>query len=155
MPLVVILVLPCGVIGSLLVAHLTGLANDIYLQVALITTLGVTAKNAILIVEFAEKNMRDGASAFEAVCAAAELRLRPILMTSLAFGVGVVPLAISSGAGAGAQHAIGRGLIGGMLTGTLLTIFFVPMFFVLVKKVFRQDHPSLVSDLNSAQATNG
>lgn len=143
-PLVVILILPCGVIGSLLVAFLTGLANDIYLQVALITTLGVTAKNAILIVEFAEDNMRAGKAAFEAVCDAAVLRLRPILMTSLAFGVGVLPLAFSSGAGAAAQHAIGRGLIGGMLTGTLLTIFFVPLFFVLVKRVFR---PSAEADV--------
>jgi hydrophobe/amphiphile efflux-1 (HAE1) family protein len=137
-PLAVILVLPCGIFGALLVAWLTGLANDIYFQVALITTVGVTAKNAILIVEFAEENMQAGKTAFDAVREAAEQRLRPILMTSLAFGFGVLPLAFSTGAGAAAQHAIGRGVIGGMLTGTFLTIFFVPVFFMLVQRVFGQ-----------------
>jgi len=135
-PLSVLLVLPCGIVGALLMAWMFGLANDIYLQVALITTLGVTAKNAILIVEFAEQAIASGRSAFEAACEAASLRLRPILMTSLAFGVGVVPLAFSNGAGSSAQQAIGRGLIGGMLSGTLLAIFFVPVLFVLVKRLF-------------------
>jgi HAE1 family hydrophobic/amphiphilic exporter-1/multidrug efflux pump len=138
-PISVILVVPLGVIGALLAAWFTGLNNDIYLQVGLITTVGVAAKNAILIVEFAEERMRAGLSAAEAAYEAAKLRLRPILMTSLAFTFGVVPLAISSGAGAAGQNAIGRSVVGGMMTATFLAIFFVPMFFLVVKKLFRQD----------------
>ena len=135
-PISVLLVVPLGVLGALLAATLTGLNNDIYLQVGLITTIGVSAKNAILIVEFAEERMRDGLNAFEAVVEAAKLRLRPILMTSFAFVFGVLPLAISSGAGAGGQHAIGRAVVGGMLSATILAIFLVPMFFVVVLRLF-------------------
>ncbi|NLS26932.1 Multidrug efflux pump subunit AcrB [Sphingomonas sp. S2M10] len=135
-PISVILVVPLGVLGALLAAWLTGLNNDIYLQVGLITTIGVSAKNAILIVEFAEERMREGMSAFDAAIEAAKLRLRPILMTSLAFIFGVLPLAISTGAGAGGQNAIGRAVVGGMLSATVLAIFFVPMFFVVVRRVF-------------------
>ncbi|EQB29838.1 efflux RND transporter permease subunit [Sphingobium ummariense] len=138
-PIAVILVIPLGVIGALLAALLTGLNNDIYLQVGLITTVGVAAKNAILIVEFAEEKMGEGMDAGKAALEAAKLRLRPILMTSFAFIFGVLPLAISDGAGAGGQHAIGRSVVGGMLTATVLAIFFVPMFFLVVKKLFRQD----------------
>ena len=104
--------------ARLLAATLTGLNNDIYLQVGLITTIGVSAKNAILIVEFAEERMHDGMNAFDAAIAAAKLRLRPILMTSLAFIFGVLPLAIATGAGAGGQNAIGRAVVGGMLSAT-------------------------------------
>ncbi|TPG20043.1 efflux RND transporter permease subunit [Sphingomonas koreensis] len=138
-PIAVVLVVPLGVVGAVLAAKLVGLNNDIYLQVGLITTIGVSAKNAILIVEFAEEKMRDGLGAAEAAIEAAKLRLRPILMTSLAFVFGVLPLAISTGAGAGGQHAIGWAVVGGMLSATVLAIFFVPMFFFLVKRLFRQD----------------
>ena len=135
-PISVLLVVPLGVVGAVLAATLTGLNNDIYLQVGLITTIGVSAKNAILIVEFAEERMRDGMNAFDAAVAAAKLRLRPILMTSFAFIFGVFPLAISTGAGAGGQNAIGRAVVGGMLSATILAIFFVPMFFVVVRRLF-------------------
>jgi HAE1 family hydrophobic/amphiphilic exporter-1/multidrug efflux pump len=138
-PIAVLLVVPLGVIGALLSAHLTRLNNDIYFQVALITTIGVSAKNAILIVEFAEERLKMGMGAAEAALAAAKLRLRPILMTSFAFIFGVLPLAVATGAGSGGQNAIGRGVIGGMLSATVLAIFFVPVFFVVVKGVFRQD----------------
>jgi multidrug efflux pump len=135
-PISVILVVPLGIIGAVLAATLTGLNNDIYLQVGLITTIGVSAKNAILIVEFAEEKMREGMSSFDAAVEAAKLRLRPILMTSLAFVFGVFPLAIATGAGAGGQNAIGRAVVGGMLSATVLAIFFVPMFFVVVLRLF-------------------
>ena len=141
-PISVLLVVPLGVIGAVLAAYFAGTDNDIYLQVALITTVGVAAKNAILIVEFAEEKMRQGLSASQAAIEAAKLRLRPILMTSFAFIFGVLPLAISSGAGAAAQNAIGWAVVGGMLSVTLLGIFFVPLFFTLVKKLFRQDQPA-------------
>ena len=137
-PISVILVVPLGVLGALLAAWLTGLNNDIYLQVGLITTIGVSAKNAILIVEFAEERIAEGKSAFDAAVEAARLRLRPILMTSLAFVFGVLPLAISTGAGAGGQNAIGRAVVGGMLSATILAIFLVPMFFVVVLRLFGQ-----------------
>ena len=135
-PLSVILVVPLGILGAVLAAALTGLNNDIYLQVGLITTIGVSAKNAILIVEFAEERMREGMNAFDAAVEAAKLRLRPILMTSLAFVFGVLPLALTTGAGAGGQNAIGRAVVGGMLSATVLAIFFVPMFFVVVLSAF-------------------
>jgi len=135
-PVSVMLVVPLGIIGAVLAATLTGLANDIYLQVGLITTIGVSAKNAILIVEFAEEKRRDGLGPFEAAVEAAKLRLRPILMTSLAFIFGVFPLAITTGAGAGGQNAIGRAVVGGMLSATVLAIFFVPFFFALVIGLF-------------------
>jgi hydrophobe/amphiphile efflux-1 (HAE1) family protein len=140
-PIAVLLVVPLGVIGAVIAAALAGLNNDIYLQVGLITTVGVSAKNAILIVEFAEERMALGLSAAEAVLEAAKLRLRPILMTSFAFIFGVLPLALASGAGAGGQNAIGWAVVGGMFSATVLAIFFVPLFFVVVKKLFRQDRP--------------
>jgi len=137
-PISVMLVVPLGVVGALLAATLTGENNDIYLQVGLITTIGVSAKNAILIVKFAEDCMAARMSSFHAAVEAAKLRLRPILMTSFAFIIGVFPLAISTGAGAGGQNAIGRAVVGGMLSGTILAIFFVPMFFVVVLRLFGQ-----------------
>ncbi|MEO5865828.1 MAG: efflux RND transporter permease subunit, partial [Sphingomonas sp.] len=145
-PISVMLVVPLGIVGALLAATLTGLNNDIYLQVGLITTIGVAAKNAILIVEFAKEQMREGLNAFDAAIAAAKLRLRPILMTSFAFIFGVFPLAISSGAGAGGQNAIGRAVVGGMLSATILAIFFVPMFFVVVLRLFKQDGGDAAAD---------
>ena len=135
-PIGVLLVVPLGVVGALLAATLTGLNNDIYLQVGLITTIGVSAKNAILIIEFAEERVAAGMNAFDAALEAARLRLRPILMTSLAFMFGVFPLAVSTGAGAGGQNAIGRAVVGGMLTATVLGIFLIPVFFVVVSAAF-------------------
>ena len=133
-PLSVMLVVPLGVLGTLLAASLRGMPSDIYFQVGLLTIIGLSAKNAILIVEFAKELVEQGVSVFEATVSAAKMRLRPILMTSLAFGFGVLPLAISSGAGSGSQNAIGTGVLGGMLSATLLGIFFVPLFFVLVQR---------------------
>jgi multidrug efflux pump len=131
-PLSVILVIPLGVVGALAAASLRGLFNDIYFQVGLLTTIGLSAKNAILIVEFAVDAERKGASAFNAAMEAARLRLRPILMTSIAFIAGVTPLALANGAGAASQNDIGTGVIGGMLTAAILAIFFVPVFFQFV-----------------------
>ena len=131
-PLSVMLVIPLGVVGALFAAWSRGLFNDIYFQVGLLTTIGLSAKNAILIVEFAVDAERKGASAFDAAMEGARLRLRPILMTSIAFIAGVTPLALATGAGAGSQNDIGTGVIGGMITATVLAIFFVPVFFQLV-----------------------
>ncbi|HEX7685849.1 MAG TPA: efflux RND transporter permease subunit [Trinickia sp.] len=136
-PFSVIMVVPLGVIGALLAATLRGLENDVFFQVGLLTTVGLSAKNAILIVEFArELQHSEGMGPVEAAMEAARLRLRPILMTSLAFILGVLPLAISNGAGSASQHAIGTGVIGGMLTATFLAIFFIPMFFVVIRAKF-------------------
>jgi multidrug efflux pump len=136
-PSAVMLVVPLGIIGALLATLMRGLSNDVYFQVGLLTTIGLAAKNAILIVEFAKEHYEAGASLTESAIHAARQRLRPILMTSLAFILGVTPLAISSGAGSGSQNAIGTGVIGGMLTGTFLAIFFVPAFFVIMLRVFK------------------
>ncbi|MDB5457724.1 MAG: hydrophobe/amphiphile efflux family transporter, partial [Caulobacter sp.] len=136
-PLSVIMVIPLGVVGALLATTFRGLSNDIYFQVGLLTTIGLASKNAILIVEFAKDLHEGGRSLVDATLEAVRIRLRPILMTSLAFIFGVLPLAISNGAGSGSQHAIGTGVIGGMISATLLAIFFVPLFFVLVERVFK------------------
>jgi multidrug efflux pump len=136
-PIAVLLVVPLGIVGAVLAATLRGLNNDIYFQVGLLTTIGLSAKNAILIVEFAEAAERGGKTPMEAAEEAARLRLRPILMTSLAFIAGVTPLALSTGAGAGSQNDIGTGVIGGMLTATILAIFMIPLFYVLVRGWFR------------------
>ncbi|MEK2878704.1 efflux RND transporter permease subunit [Salmonella enterica subsp. enterica] len=140
-PFSVMLVVPLGVVGALLAASLRGLNNDVYFQVGLLTTIGLSAKNAILIVEFAKDLMeKEGRGLIEATLEASRMRLRPILMTSLAFILGVIPLVISRGAGSGAQNAVGTGVMGGMLTATLLAIFFVPVFFVVVKRRFNRHH---------------
>ncbi|MCJ2518155.1 multidrug efflux RND transporter permease subunit AcrB, partial [Klebsiella pneumoniae] len=132
-PFSVMLVVPLGVVGALLAATFRGLTNDVYFQVGLLTTIGLSAKNAILIVEFAKDLMeKEGKGLIEATLEAVRMRLRPILMTSLAFILGVMPLVISSGAGSGAQNAVGTGVMGGMVTATILAIFFVPVFFVVV-----------------------
>jgi len=139
-PFVVIMVVPLGVIGALLAVTLRGMESDVFFQVGVLTTIGLSAKNAILIVEFArnlQAEMKIGP--VEAALEASRLRLRPILMTSLAFGFGVLPLAISTGAGSGSQHAIGTGVIGGMLTATFLAIFMIPMFFVVVRAKFAHE----------------
>ncbi|GGC11884.1 multidrug efflux RND transporter permease subunit [Marinobacterium zhoushanense] len=131
-PFSVLLVVPLGVLGALAAATLRGLDNDVYFQVGLLTTIGLAAKNAILIVEFAKSLHEQGMELFEATVEAARMRLRPIIMTSMAFILGVTPLALSSGAGAASRQAIGTGVIGGMLSATFLAIFFVPLFYVLV-----------------------
>ncbi|CAN7701031.1 efflux RND transporter permease subunit [Aquipseudomonas alcaligenes] len=136
-PFSVMLVVPLGILGALLFTSMRGLSNDVFFQVGLLTTIGLSAKNAILIVEFAKELHEQGMSLFDAAIEACRMRLRPIIMTSLAFILGVVPMAISSGAGSGSQHAIGTGVIGGMLTATVLAIFWVPLFYVLVCSLFK------------------
>lgn len=144
-PFAVMLVVPLGIFGALLASVLRGYADDVYLQVGLLTTVGLSAKNAILIVQFAIAKMQSGEGLYDAILEAVHMRLRPILMTSLAFGFGVLPLALSHGAGSGAQNAIGTSVLGGMLAATLLGIFFVPLSFVMVRRWFKgkQAAPSL------------
>ena len=136
-PLAVILVVPLGVLGVLIGANLRGLANDVYFNVGLITIIGLSAKNAVLIIEFAKDLQAQGKGVVEAVLAAAHLRFRPILMTSLAFILGVLPLVVASGAGSAGQRAIGTGVMAGMVSATALGVFFVPIFFVLVRRLFK------------------
>ena len=136
-PLAVILVVPLGVLGVLLAVTGRGLLNDVYFQVGLITIIGLSAKNAILIIEFAKDLQAQGKSALEAALAAAHLRFRPIIMTSMAFTLGVLPLAIATGASSASQRAIGTGVMGGMIVGTALAVFFVPVFYAVVRRVFK------------------
>ena len=135
-PFAVVLVVPLGIIGALIAMNGRGLPNDVFFQVGLLTTVGLATKNAILIVEFAKEFYEKGSGLVEATLHAVRVRLRPILMTSLAFGLGVVPLAISSGVGSGSQNAIGTAVLGGMMSSTFLGIFFVPLFFVIVERIF-------------------
>jgi multidrug efflux pump len=137
-PVAVMLVVPLGLFGAVLAATLRGFYNDIYFQVGLLTTIGLSAKNAILIVQFADEAEKRGESPAEAALEAARLRLRPILMTSLAFTAGVLPLAVANGAGAASQNDIGTGVIGGVLAATTMAIFFVPLFFVEIRRLFRK-----------------
>ena len=140
-PISVLLVLPLGVIGGIIASHTRGLANDVYFQIGLLTTLGLTTKNAILIVQFAKSGLEKGMGLLEATIEGAKLRFRPIIMTSLAFGFGVLPLALTTGAGAGAQNAIGTSVLGGMVSATVLVVIFSPLFYVLVEKLFgRRKH---------------
>ncbi|MGL6122317.1 MAG: efflux RND transporter permease subunit, partial [Shewanella sp.] len=148
-PIAVVLVVPLGIIGALIAMNTRGLPNDVFFQVGLLTTVGLATKNAILIVEFAKEYYEKGSGLVEATLHAVRVRLRPILMTSLAFGLGVVPLAISSGVGSGSKNAIGTAVLGGMLSSTFLGIFFVPLFFVVVERIFakrqkkgKEDKPS-------------
>ncbi len=136
LPISVMLALPLGVIGSILASHGRGLPNDVYFQIGLLTVLGLTTKNAILIVQFAQAKVHEGMGLIQATLEGAKLRLRPIVMTSLAFGFGVLPLAMATGAGAGAQQAIGTSVLGGMFTATFLAIFFIPLFYVVVYRIF-------------------
>ena len=156
-PLAVILVVPLGVLGVLIGVNLRGLTNDVYFQIGLITIIGLSAKNAILIIEFAKDLQAQGRSALQAALEAAKLRFRPILMTSLAFTAGVVPLAIASGASSASQRAIGTGVIGGMIVGTILAVFFVPLFFVVVRSVFKgskREHEHAAEHAAKAGFTN-
>ncbi|MCA3106881.1 MAG: efflux RND transporter permease subunit, partial [Rhodocyclaceae bacterium] len=140
-PLAVILVVPLGVLGVVLAAQLRGLENDVYFKVGLITIIGLSAKNAVLIIEFAKDLHAQGRDVVDAVLEAAHLRFRPILMTSLAFILGVLPLVVASGAGSASQRAIGTGVMGGMISATVLAVFFVPLFYVVVMRLFgRRTH---------------
>jgi multidrug efflux pump len=155
-PFSVIMVVPLGILGALLAATLRGLENDVFFQVGLLTTVGLSAKNAILIVEFAQDLRHQGMGTIEAAVEAARLRLRPILMTSLAFILGVMPLAVSNGAGSASQHAIGTGVIGGMLTATFLAIFMIPMFFVVISKISKKtDEPTPGAGGSGGHGGNG
>jgi multidrug efflux pump len=153
-PFAVMLVVPLGVFGAILATLLRGLNDDVFFQVALLTTIGLSAKNAILIVEFAKANYERGMDLVEATVRAAHQRLRPILMTSLAFMLGVSPLAFSSGAGSGGQNAIGTGVIGGMFAATVLAIFFVPLFFVVMLRLFKVQ-PKSVGRTATRDSTQG
>jgi len=153
-PLAVMLVVPIGLIGTVLATSLRGLSNDVYFQVGMLTIVGLSAKNAILIVEFAKDLVAQGRDLVSATLEAVRLRLRPIIMTSLAFGLGVLPLAISRGAGSASQNAVGTGVAGGMLSATLLGVFFIPLLFVVVRRLFparpaRQPEPPLDQEVPS------
>ncbi len=156
-PFAVMLVVPLGILGAVVAAFIAGLPNDVYLQVALLTTVGLAAKNAILIVEFAKELYEEGHSLSESVAIAARQRFRPIIMTSMAFILGVTPLAMATGAGAASQNAIGIAVMGGMIAATFLAIFFVPLFYVAVEKLFRGDHnqESEAQETSMAYAENG
>jgi len=152
-PISVIMVVPLGVLGALAAASALHLENDVYFQVGLLTTIGLSSKNAILIVEFARDLEAQGKSIADAAVEAARLRMRPILMTSLAFVLGVLPLAIASGAGSGSQNAVGRGVIGGMLAATFLAPFLIPMFFYVIHgKLFKPKTATAVATLEPGSA---
>ena len=151
-PLSVILVVPLGVIGSVLAVTVMGMSNDVYFKVGLIAIIGLSAKNAILIIEFAKDLRKEGMSLLDATIEAAKLRFRPIIMTSLAFSLGVVPLAIATGASAASQNAIGTGVLGGMISATVLAVFFVPVFFVFVTKLFGRGKPAPKDNAATADA---
>jgi hydrophobe/amphiphile efflux-1 (HAE1) family protein len=153
-PISILLVLPLGVIGGIIASSARGLANDVYFQIALLTTLGLATKNAILIVQFAKGGLEKGMGIIEATMEGAKLRFRPIWMTSLAFGFGVLPLAMTTGAGAGAQNAIGTGVLGGMVTATILVTIFAPFFYVLIETLFgrqRKQKTTTAQNVNSSE----
>jgi HAE1 family hydrophobic/amphiphilic exporter-1 len=137
-PISIMLVLPLGVIGGILASSFRGLHNDVYFQIGLLTTLGLTTKNAILIVQYAMNKLHEGMGLMEATLEGAKLRFRPIVMTSLAFGFGVLPLALTTGAGAGAQNAIGTSVLGGMVTGTFLAVFYIPLFYFVIYRLLER-----------------
>jgi multidrug efflux pump len=135
LPIAVITAVPFGIFGALVAVFLRGMENDVYFQIGLVTLIGLSAKNAILIVEFAELKFKEGMAPLEAAVEAARLRLRPILMTSLSFILGTMPLVLATGAGANARHSIGTGIIGGMIGATTLALFFVPLFYYLIQTI--------------------
>jgi len=145
-PLANMLMLPLGVFGATLATWLRGLSNDVYFQIGFLTTLGLTTKNAILIIQFARERMAHGEGLIEATLGAARVRLRPVIMTSLAFFFGVLPLAIATGAGAGAMKAIGTAVTGGMLSATFIDLFYIPLFFVLISRTFKRKQPDRTPD---------
>jgi multidrug efflux pump subunit AcrB len=143
LPVAVFLVVPIGILGALVALYIRGTPNDVFFQVSLITLVGLAGKNGILIVEFAKQRYEEGLSAFDAAVEAAKLRLRPIVMTSLAFITGTIPLVVASGAGAATQHSVGTGIFGGMLAATLIGIFFTPLFYYLVTTRFPGERAAL------------
>jgi HAE1 family hydrophobic/amphiphilic exporter-1 len=151
-PIANLLMLPLGLLGATLATHLRGFPNDVYFQIGFLTTLGLTTKNAILIIQFAKERMAHGEGVIEATLGAAKTRLRPVIMTSLAFFFGVLPLAIAHGAGAGAMEAIGTAVAGGMLSATFIDLFFIPLFFVLIYRLFQKkaSQPNLHSGIQEA-----
>jgi multidrug efflux pump len=151
----VILVIPLGLLGAIAFVTLRGLENDVYLQIGLLTTMGLAAKNAILMIEFAEQAERQGKRVIDAALEAAKIRLRPILMTSFAFIFGVLPLAIATGAGANSRVAIGTAVVGGMLTATILAIFYIPLFFVLVRRSVRDGLAAAREKLQQRRGRSG
>ena len=153
-PISILLALPLGAIGGVIASSMRGLSNDVYFQIGFLTTLGLTTKNAILIVQFAKARVEQGMGLIEATMEGAKLRLRPIVMTSLAFGFGVLPLTLNTGAGAGAMKAIGTSVLGGMITGTLLVVLFAPLFYVLIEKTFgkrREDKTARTGGVNPSE----
>lgn len=149
-PISILLALPLGAIGGVIASSLRGLSNDVYFQIGLLTTLGLTTKNAILIVQFAKARVEEGKGLIEATLEGAKLRFRPIVMTSLAFGFGVLPLTLTSGAGAGAMNAIGTGVLGGMVTATVLVVVFAPLFYVLIEMLFGKQRKREAAKTNDA-----
>jgi HAE1 family hydrophobic/amphiphilic exporter-1 len=147
------MVLPLGVIGGVIASSLRGMANDVYFQIALLTTLGLTTKNAILIVQFAKGGLEKGMGLIDATLQGVKLRFRTIVMTSLAFGFGILPLVMTTGAGAGAQNAIGTGVLGGMVTATVLVLLFAPLFYVLIEKVFGKRQKQKLTATNGANSS--
>ncbi len=154
-PTAVLMMAPLGILGTVLVASGFGSDRDVYFQVGMLTTIGLTSKNAVLIIEFAKQNFeKHGMALIPAIMSAVRDRLRPIIMTSLAFGLGVLPLAIATGAGSGAQNVIGRSVLGGMVVGTSLGIFFIPLFYLVVTRLFGRRKPGIV-DAGDEAATVG
>jgi len=154
-PVAILMTMPLGVIGGVIATSMRGFPNDVYFQIGLLTVLGLTTKNAILIIQFARGKMDEGMGLVEATLEGAKLRLRPIIMTSLAFGFGVLPLAIANGAGSGAQKAIGTGVLGGMITSTFLVIFFSPLFFVLIFRLIGKRGGTVVDSSVDANPSKG
>jgi HAE1 family hydrophobic/amphiphilic exporter-1 len=152
-PISILLVLPLGVIGGVIASSLRGLSNDVYFQIGLLTTLGLATKNAILIVQFAKARVEQGMGLIDATLEGAKLRFRPIMMTSLAFGFGVLPLAIATGAGAGAMSAIGTGVLGGMITATVLVVIFAPLFYVLIEKFFGRQQKKNITETENVNSS--
>ncbi|MBU4405742.1 MAG: efflux RND transporter permease subunit, partial [Acidobacteria bacterium] len=140
-PFVNLLMLPLGLVGAVVAVTMRGLPNDVYLQIGLLTTVGLSTKNAILIIQFIKEQMHQGHELVEATLAAVKIRLRPVIMTSLAFFFGTLPLALNSGAGSGAQNAIGTAVTGGLLSATFIDLIFIPFFFVLISKRFAAKKP--------------
>ncbi len=142
-PVANLLMLPLGLLGATVATSLRGLPNDVYFQIGILTTLGLSTKNAILIIQFARERRHQGAALVEATLGAVKTRFRPVIMTSLAFFFGVLPLALTTGAGAGAQNAIGTAVIGGMMSATFIDLFFIPLFYVLVCSLFQRKRQQL------------
>ncbi|RLC00700.1 MAG: hydrophobe/amphiphile efflux-1 family RND transporter, partial [Deltaproteobacteria bacterium] len=154
-PIAILICLPLGIIGGVIASSMRGMSNDVYFQIGLLTTMGLTTKNAILIVQFARARVDEGAKLIDATLEAARLRLRPIIMTSLAFGFGILPLALASGAGSGAQRAIGTGVLGGVVTSTFLVILYAPLFYVMIYKLIGKHRKRVKKNNGIDQSTSG